>query len=241
MLPLKALCLPECHRWLPAWVRAATRSVRTRVASRRAKGSPLRWSLSGTSVMSGDRWAMTSRASRAVAVGGGPRDPGVAGQGPRIGAVLGPQHRGCLDPGGDGPLMGSGVVGAVVGGRPAVDGTRGGDGYVGSGTIGHPRGAFLASRFSWSKTTLTRGSACTPLRRTPPRPYLPFPAVPALRPRAPHPVRKPQCSNQSNLMAVEQVIVHLKNWRICHTDYRRPIDTFVTTVTAILGLHFLYH
>lgn len=42
-------------------------------------------------------------------------------------------------------------------------------------------------------------------------------------------------------MAVEQVIVHLKNWRICHTDYRRPIDTFVTIVTAILGLHFLYH
>ena len=59
MLPLKILCLPECHRWLPAWVRAAIRSVRTRVVSRRAKGSPLRWSLSGTSVMSGDRWAIT--------------------------------------------------------------------------------------------------------------------------------------------------------------------------------------
>ena len=169
MLPLKALCLPECRRWLPAWVRAATRSVRTRVASRRAKGSPLRWSLSGTSVMSGDRWAMTSRASRAV--GGGPRGPGVAGQGPRIGAVLEPpQHQGCLDPGGGGPLMGSGVVGAAVGGPPAADGTRGGDGYVGSGTIGQSRGAFLASRFSWSKTTLTHGSACTPLRHTPPQP-----------------------------------------------------------------------
>ena len=168
MLPPKALCLPERHRWLPAWVRAATRSVRTRVASRRAKGSPLRRSLSGTSVMSGDRWAMTSRASRAVAVGGGPRDPGVAGQGPRIGAVLEPpQHQGCLDPGGDGPLMGSGVVGAAMGGPPAADGTRGGDGYVESGTIGHPRKAFLASRFPWSKTTLTHGSACTPLRHTP--------------------------------------------------------------------------
>ena len=195
MLPLKALCLPECRRWLPAWVRAATRSVRTRVASRRAKGSPLRRSLSGTSVMSGDRWAMTSRASRAVAVGGGPRDPGVAGQGPRIGAVLGPQHRGCLDPGGDGPLMGSGVVGAVVGGRPAVDGTRGGDGYVGSGTIGHPRGAFLASRFSWSKTTLMHGSACTPLRHTP-APLLSHPSAQTTSTTTP--ARKPHYSKRSD-------------------------------------------
>ena len=187
MLPLKALCLPECRRWLPAWVRAATRSVRTRVASRRAKGSPLRWSLSGTSVMSGDRWAMTSRASRAV--GGGPRGPGVAGQGPRIGAVLEPpQHQGCLDPGGGGPLMGLGVVGAAMGGQPAADGTHGSDGYVESGAIGHPRGAFLVSRFSWSKTTLTHGSACTPLRS-----YPRFSAIPALRtPASPPPMRKPQ-------------------------------------------------
>ena len=32
----------EYHRWLPASVRAATRSVRTTVPSRHAKGSPLR-------------------------------------------------------------------------------------------------------------------------------------------------------------------------------------------------------
>jgi len=40
---------------------------------------------------------------------------------------------------------------------------------------------------------------------------------------------------------VEQAIVRLKNRRIRHTDYRRPLDTFVTTITAIIGLHFLYH
>ena len=159
-----------------------------------------------------------------------------------LGVVLDepPQHQDGLDSGRGRPLMRADVVDAAVRDQPAADGTHSSDGRR-EWRDRTARGASLAGRFSWSKTTLTRGSACTPLRRTPPRPYLPFPAVPALRPRAPHPVRKPQCSNQSNLMAVEQVIVHLKNWRICHTDYRRPIDTFVTTVTAILGLHFLYH
>jgi len=37
---------------------------------------------------------------------------------------------------------------------------------------------------------------------------------------------------------IEQVISHLKNWRIMHTDYRRPTDTFVTTISAVIGLHF---
>jgi DDE superfamily endonuclease/Helix-turn-helix of DDE superfamily endonuclease len=37
---------------------------------------------------------------------------------------------------------------------------------------------------------------------------------------------------------IEQVISHFKNWRIMHTDYRRPIDTFATTISAIIGLHF---
>jgi hypothetical protein len=31
---------------------------------------------------------------------------------------------------------------------------------------------------------------------------------------------------------IEQVISHFKNWRIMDTDYRRPIDTFATTVSA---------
>jgi len=37
---------------------------------------------------------------------------------------------------------------------------------------------------------------------------------------------------------IEQVISHFKNWRIMHTDYRRPIDTFTTTISAVIGLHF---
>ena len=37
---------------------------------------------------------------------------------------------------------------------------------------------------------------------------------------------------------IEQVVSHLKNWRILHTDYRRPLDTFPTTISAVVGLHF---
>ena len=37
---------------------------------------------------------------------------------------------------------------------------------------------------------------------------------------------------------IEQVIANFKTWRIMHTDYRRPIDTFDTTISAVVGLHF---
>ena len=37
---------------------------------------------------------------------------------------------------------------------------------------------------------------------------------------------------------VERVIANLKNWRILHTDYRRPLDTFVMTISAVVGLLF---
>jgi hypothetical protein len=37
---------------------------------------------------------------------------------------------------------------------------------------------------------------------------------------------------------VERVIANLKNWRILHTDYRRPLDTFTTTIYAVIGLQF---
>jgi hypothetical protein len=37
---------------------------------------------------------------------------------------------------------------------------------------------------------------------------------------------------------IEQAIAHLKNWRILHTDYRRPINTFATTISAVVGLYF---
>ena len=37
---------------------------------------------------------------------------------------------------------------------------------------------------------------------------------------------------------IEQIIANFKTWRIMHTDYRRPLDTFATTIAAVVGLHF---
>ena len=37
---------------------------------------------------------------------------------------------------------------------------------------------------------------------------------------------------------IEQAISHLKNWRILHIDYRRPLATFPMTISAVVGLHF---
>ena len=37
---------------------------------------------------------------------------------------------------------------------------------------------------------------------------------------------------------IEQVIANFKTWRIVHTDYRRPIETFPTTISAVIALHF---
>jgi hypothetical protein len=37
---------------------------------------------------------------------------------------------------------------------------------------------------------------------------------------------------------IEQVVSHLKNWRVLHTDYRRPLASFPTTISAVAGLHF---
>ena len=37
---------------------------------------------------------------------------------------------------------------------------------------------------------------------------------------------------------LEQIIANFKTWRILHTDNRRPLATFVTTIAAVVGLHF---
>ena len=37
---------------------------------------------------------------------------------------------------------------------------------------------------------------------------------------------------------IEQVIANFKAWRIMHTDYRRPIDTFAGTISTVIALHF---
>jgi hypothetical protein len=37
---------------------------------------------------------------------------------------------------------------------------------------------------------------------------------------------------------IEQTIANLKTWRILHTDYRRPLATFTTTIATVVALHF---
>lgn len=37
---------------------------------------------------------------------------------------------------------------------------------------------------------------------------------------------------------IEQVIANFKTWRIMHTDYRRPIETFSETISTVIALHF---
>jgi len=37
---------------------------------------------------------------------------------------------------------------------------------------------------------------------------------------------------------IEQAIANFKTWRIMHTDYRRPIETFTETITAVTCLEF---
>ena len=39
---------------------------------------------------------------------------------------------------------------------------------------------------------------------------------------------------------IERVIANIKAWRVLHTGYRRPLDTFPETITAVLGLIFTY-
>jgi DDE superfamily endonuclease/Helix-turn-helix of DDE superfamily endonuclease len=37
---------------------------------------------------------------------------------------------------------------------------------------------------------------------------------------------------------IEQTIANFKTWRIMHTDYRRPLSTFPTTISTVIALHF---
>jgi hypothetical protein len=37
---------------------------------------------------------------------------------------------------------------------------------------------------------------------------------------------------------VERAIANLKTWRIIHTDYRRPLSTFASTISTVVGLYF---
>lgn len=37
---------------------------------------------------------------------------------------------------------------------------------------------------------------------------------------------------------IERTIANLKTWRILHTDYRRPLETFTETIATVIALHF---
>src|ERR1039457_1944178 len=37
---------------------------------------------------------------------------------------------------------------------------------------------------------------------------------------------------------IEQTIDNFKTWRIMHTDYRRPLATFTTTISTVTAVHF---
>ncbi len=37
---------------------------------------------------------------------------------------------------------------------------------------------------------------------------------------------------------IERAIANLKTWRILHVDYRRPLATFATTISAVIALEF---
>ena len=39
---------------------------------------------------------------------------------------------------------------------------------------------------------------------------------------------------------IERVIANIKTWRVLHTGYRRPPETFPETITATLGIIFTY-
>jgi len=39
---------------------------------------------------------------------------------------------------------------------------------------------------------------------------------------------------------IERVITNVKTWRALRTDYRRPYNTFETTIQAVTGLIFAY-
>jgi hypothetical protein len=64
------------------------------------------------------------------------------------------------------------------------------------------------------------------------------------------PVKKPEGEDLTHLQEdfnnqisglrapVERAVAHIKNWKILHTDYRRPIHTWQTSFQAATGLYF---
>ena len=53
-------------------------------------------------------------------------------------------------------------------------------------------------------------------------------------------MREHEYNNQvSSIRApVERAVAHLKTWKILFTDYRRPLNTFLDSFRAAIGLYF---
>jgi hypothetical protein len=58
------------------------------------------------------------------------------------------------------------------------------------------------------------------------------------RRRATPPRARPTPTARRSRSVIERVIAHFKTWRIMHTDYRRPLNTIATTISAVVGLYF---
>jgi hypothetical protein len=64
-------------------------------------------------------------------------------------------------------------------------------------------------------------------------------AAPQTRPRDLTQTDHEYNAQVSSLRApIERAIANLKAWRVPHTDYRRPLRTFLDTFHAVIGLHF---
>ena len=53
-------------------------------------------------------------------------------------------------------------------------------------------------------------------------------------------LREHEYNNQISSMRspIERAVAHLKTWKILFTDYRRPLDTFLDSFHAAIGLYF---
>lgn len=42
----------------------------------------------------------------------------------------------------------------------------------------------------------------------------------------------------SHMNSYERTIANFKTWRVTHTDYRRPLNTFAKTISTVIALQF---
>ena len=98
-----------------------------------------------------------------------------------------------------------------------------------SATQGVPTSGNIPSR-SCRKQTIDRSYR---LRGDRERPGAPWPVTWSGSTRA-----RPTPTARRSRSVIERVIAHFTTWRIMHTDYRRPRNTFATTISTVVGLYF---